>query len=77
MGSLLTDVMIHIDESLSADDLKKIEDAVRDDACVVSAGMPTGNNHVMMVAYNPDCISAVDILARVKQSGVHAELVGM
>lgn len=77
MGSHMADVMIHIDETLSAEALRRIEASVREDACVVSAGVPAGNPHMMLVAYNPDGISATDILARVKRNGVHAELVGM
>jgi hypothetical protein len=77
MGRQLADVMIHIDETLSEESLKQIEAVVRDDICVVSAGVPAGNPHMMLVAYNPDCVSATDILAKVKSAGVHAELVGM
>ena len=77
MDRPMADVMIHIDETLSEDSLKKIEDAVREDECVISAGVPAGNAHMMLVAYNPECVSASDILARVEKAGVHAELVGM
>lgn len=77
MGSQLADVMIHIDETLSQESLKQVEAAVREDLCVISAGVPADNPHMMLVAYNPDCITAADILARVKNAGVHAELVGM
>lgn len=77
MGRQLADVMIHIDETLSEESLKRIEAVVREDLCVISAGVPDGNPHMMLVAYNPDCITATDILARVKNTGVHAELVGM
>ncbi|MFP5505220.1 MAG: ATP-binding protein, partial [Gammaproteobacteria bacterium] len=77
MGSHMADVMIHIDETLSEESLKRIEASVREDVCVISAGVPAGNPHMMLVAYNPDGVSATDILARVKRAGVHAELVGM
>ena len=77
MDRPMTDVMIHIDETLSAESLKQIEDAVRADECVISAGVPAGNVHMMLVAYNPECVSATDILARIEKAGVHAELVGM
>jgi hypothetical protein len=77
MDKPMADVMIHIDEALSEEALKKIEAAVREEECVISAGVPAGNLHMMLVAYNPECIAAADILARVKQTGVHAELIGM
>lgn len=66
-----------IDETLSEESMKKIEDAVREGECVISAGVPAGNMHMMLVAYTPECVSATDILARVENAGVHAELVGM
>lgn len=72
----IADVMIHIDETLPRDALTRIEDAVREDECVISASVPIGKEHMMLVAYNPDCVTAADILARVHRQGVHAELVG-
>ena len=77
MGRQMADVMIHIDETLSEESLKMVEAAVREDVCVISAGIPADNRHMMLVAYNPECASAAGILARVKSAGVHAELVGM
>ncbi len=77
MDRPMADVMIHIDETLSKESLQNIEDAVRENECVISAGVPARNMHMMLVAYNPECASAADILARVQQAGVHAELVGM
>ena len=73
----IADVMIHIDETLSRDALMKIEYAVREDECVISASVPHGKEHMMLVAYNPNCTSAADILARVNKQGIHAELVGL
>ena len=77
MGRQMVDVMIHIDETLSDESLKMVEAAVREDMCVISAGIPADNKHMMLVAFNPECASAADILTRVKNAGVHAELVGM
>ncbi len=77
MDRPMADAMIHIDETLSEESLKKIEEAVRENECVISAGVPAGNMHMMLVAYNPECVSAKDILARVEKAGVHAELIGM
>ncbi|HSD97306.1 MAG TPA: hypothetical protein VLB06_09200 [Sulfuricaulis sp.] len=73
----IADVMIHIDETLPRDALMKLENTVREDECVISASVPTGKEHMMLVAYNPNCTSAMDILARVNKQGIHAELVGL
>ncbi len=72
----IADVMIHIDETLPRDALTKLENTVREDECVISASVPAGKEHMMLVAYNPECITATDILAKVNKQGVHAELVG-
>ncbi len=73
----IADVMIHIDETLPRDALMKLEYAIREDECVISASVPPGKEHMMLVAYNPNCTSATDILARVNKQGIHAELVGL
>lgn len=77
MGRQMADVMIHIDEALSEESLREVEAAVREDMGVISAGVPANNRHMMLVAYDPQGVTAADILARVKSAGVHAELVGM
>ncbi len=73
----IADVMIHIDEILPRESLAKIEDDLRRNECVISASVPAGKEHLMRVAYNPQCVSATDILAKIGQNGLHAELVGL
>lgn len=73
----IADVLIHIDEALSKEALAKLEDVVRTDECVISASVPAGKMHLMLVAYNPECTNGKKILLKVKDQGVHAELVGM
>lgn len=73
----IADVLVHIDESLSKDALTKLEDKVRTDECVISASVPAGKTHLMLVAFNPACTNAKNILCKVTEEGVHAELVGL
>lgn len=73
----IADVLVHIDESLSKEALLKLEDVVRTEDCVISAGVPSGNMHLMLVAYNPECTTGKKILLKVKEQGLHAELVGL
>lgn len=77
MDISIADVMVHIDESLSREALAKLEDAVRTDECVISASVPAGKMHLMLVAFNPDCTTTRNILCKVTEQGVHAELVGL
>lgn len=77
MDISIADVMVHIDEALSREVLTKLEDAVRSDACVISASVPAQHTHLMLVAFNPAGTSARSILRTVTGQGVHAELVGL
>ncbi len=77
MNISIADVLVHIDESLSKEALAKLEDVVRKDECVISASVPAGKMHLMLVAFNPECTSTKNILCKVKEDGVHAELVGL
>lgn len=77
MADAIADVMIHVDETLDRDALKRLEAAVRENSCVTSADVPENRPHMMLVTYNARCVSAREILQLVTGQGVHAELVGM
>ena len=77
MADTIADVMIHVDESLDREALSRLESVVRDNACVTSADVPAGREHLMLVTYDSECVSAQEILRLVTEQGVHAELVGM
>lgn len=77
MADAIADVMIHLDESLDRDALDRLEAAVKENDCVTSADVPAGREHMMLITYNSECVSAQDILNLVTREGVHAELVGM
>lgn len=77
MADAIADVMIHVDETLDRDALDRLEAVVRENACVTSADVPADRQHMMLVTYNAECVSAQEILQLVTEQGVHAELVGM
>lgn len=77
MGTSITDVMIHIDESLDDWELQDIEDEIRMKDGVVSIGANEKTSHLFMVLYNPDRVCSGDILGCIKTKGFHAELVGL
>ena len=76
MDTIITDVVIHVDEALSREERLKLENTVREDSCVISVGVPPGKEHLMQVAYNRDCTTAKDIVERINKQGIHAEVVG-
>ena len=77
MDIKLVDVMVHVDESIGHEARGAMEDKVREIDGVVSVGQHDEKPHLMMVEYNPDKTNSADILACVKEQGVHAELVGL
>ncbi len=73
----IVDVTVHVDETLSPEKMQELEDAVRQEACVVTACCSKIDPHLLSVTYDPDCTSSAEVLHRVQAQGVHAELVGL
>jgi len=76
-GSSLADITLHIDETLDAMELSKLEMAIRNDVGIVSVGHSKKDHHLMLVMYNPEETRSVDILHTVSDQGYHGELVGI
>jgi hypothetical protein len=73
----IVDMMVHVDESIPAEEMHKLEEVVRTDACVISACTSNDDPHMLMVTYNPACTTSGNVLHMVQAQGVHAELVGL
>lgn len=73
----IVDMIVHVDETIPAEKMHELEDAVRTDACVISACSSNENPHVLLVTYNPECTSSSNVLSMVQAQGVRAELVGL
>jgi hypothetical protein len=69
----IIDMTVHVDETLSPEKMHALEDAVRADACVISA-CSTHDPHLLVVTFNPECTNRENVLHRVQAQGVHAEL---
>jgi hypothetical protein len=72
----LATVMLHIQEPLDELSRRRLEDTMREDACVVSVGMPDNPPRSILIAYNPACTNSENILRRATRTGLHAKLVG-
>jgi hypothetical protein len=70
----IVDMTVHVDEELSPEQMQELEDAVRADACVISACNAHDNPHVLVVTFNPACTNRGNVLGRVQAQGVHAQL---
>lgn len=77
MDISLADVMIHIDETLSAERRSQIEEHLRALDGVVSVSNPADKTHLTIVEYRPEKVSSQQLLEVARRDGVHAELVGL
>lgn len=76
MSATISDVTIHIDETLNDRELVNLEQAIRSDEGVVSVGHNEKDRHLLLVLYNPEEIRGKDLLIRVTDQGYHGELIG-
>lgn len=77
MNISISDFIIHIDESLTTEQMSSLADAVREHSCVISAGSASRTPHMMLVAYDPDCGRSNEILHHVHRQGFHASSIGL
>ena len=73
----ISDVMIHINESLSEEARTSLENAMRQVEGVVSPGFQEDKEHLLVIAYNPERTNASALLEQARAAGYTAQLVGM
>ncbi len=73
----ISDFLVHIHEKLSPEEQCELEDFVRRQPCVVSAGVSFKDPHLMTVAYDSECGTAHSILIRVREKVTGAEMIGL
>ena len=76
MSATISDITVHIDETLNDRELANLEQVIRSDEGVVSVGHNENGRHFMVVLYDPEEIRGKDILGRVTEQGFHGELIG-
>lgn len=72
-----TDFLVHIDETLNQPALEAIEDDIRHGEGVISAGHRFDKPHLVQIIYDSDTTRMAEIVADVRQHGLHAQAVGM
>lgn len=77
MSISLSDVLIHIDEALSAERRQAVEETLRDLDGVISVKIPDDRPHLTLVEYLHEKVDSQRLLAAVTGEGVHAELIGL
>lgn len=73
----ISDVMIHINESLDEEARTSLENALQKIEGVVSPRFNPGKEHLLMVAYDTEKTSTAILLANARAAGYTAQLVGM
>lgn len=73
----LSDIMIHVTESLSPEARCVLEDTLRDIDGVIAPRFGAGTDHLLLVAFDAERSHATDLLAAVRQSVGQAQLVAL
>jgi len=70
------EIIVHVDETLGEHRRNDLVDALENTDGVKTAEFCPLRYHLMLVQYDRDSISSIDVLDRVKSQSVHAELIG-
>ncbi len=73
----LSDIMIHVTESLSPEARGALENTLRDVDGVIAPRFGAGTDHLLLVAFDADRSRPADLLAAVRQSVGQAQLVAL
>ena len=73
----ITDILIHVHPTLSAEQRAKIEDALLGSKGVVAATFSHGHPHMLTVAYDPEVAHAGQLLQTVREWDAAAVMAGL
>lgn len=77
MATAMSDVIVHIDEETTHDEREKLRDYFLERSGVMTADFKDTAPHLMIVGFDPQDITANELLSSVHRKGYHAELVSM
>jgi len=72
----LCDVLVHINEDLSAEQRNALEEDMRELPGVVAPRFNLGQEHLMLVAFDSEKVTHASLLGRVQAHGYRAQLIG-
>ena len=72
----LSDVLIHINEPLSDTQRMALEEEMRGIDGVIAPRFNPGQEHLLLVAFDPDTVHAATLLEKTRAHGYQAQLVG-
>ncbi len=76
MPTYNANVIIHIDESLSRQEINQMEQNLGEVGGILSACVHENTPHLMVVDYDPNTVSSTGLLQTLQGRGLHAELIG-
>ena len=76
MNSYNANIVVHIDENLSNEQIQEMEKRLSMEAGVQSACVHDRTPHLMVIDYDPREVGAGQLLNNFHSSGLHAVLVG-
>lgn len=76
MTSFDANAVVHINESLSAEQIHDIERELSGVRGVVSACAHTRTPHLLIIDYDPRSVEARQLVQHFQRTGLHASLVG-
>lgn len=68
--------VVHINESLSADQIHDIERNLAELRGIVSACAHVKTPHLLVVDYDPQTLHSMELLRHIENNGLHAALIG-
>lgn len=72
----ISDVLIHIDQALSAGEKHALEERLRTIPGVIAPRFNPGRDHLLLVAFDPAQIKTSAMLDSVRAGGYRAQLIG-
>lgn len=76
MDIRMSDIMLHIDEELNGKEQSILEYHMRARNGVIGLGYHSKQPHLMIVEYDRDVTTPMELLQTATNYGLHAELVG-
>lgn len=76
MSAHIANVVVHIDENLTSDQIHSMEKDISFTGGVYSACVHERTPHLMVVDYDPMETQSISLLHNVQGHGYHAELIG-
>ena len=77
MSNTMLDVTLHIDEETTHEEREGLRDVFLGKKGVMTADCRDERPHLIIVGFDPENISAYEILATAKNRGYHTELIAM